>query len=112
MGLWLAMAAPRQHFLRRATGFAQCAQTKGVVALGETSAGFVTNEVAVEVRGCGKSQGPNQEKLTRGGLQQVGPANNLGDLHGGVIYDYSELICRNIVATPHHEISEVFPRYV
>jgi len=45
--------------------------------------------------------------LTSSGAQEVGAANHLSDLHGGVIDYNSELVGGNVVAPPNDEVAEV-----
>jgi len=46
--------------------------------------------------------------LAGGGLEQVGSADDFGDLHGGVVDGDSELVGRNSVFAPDEEVAEVF----
>ena len=59
-----------------------------------------------------KAEGADEEQLARGGLEQVGSANDFGDLHGGIIDDHGKLIGGDIVATPDDEVAEVLSHNV
>jgi hypothetical protein len=67
----------------------------------------ISYELAVIIGRDVESQSSCQENLSSRGLQEVGPTNDFGDLHGSVIDCNGQLIGRYIVATPNDEISKV-----
>jgi hypothetical protein len=94
---------------------AEGAERKGVVALGETEAGGVAHEIAVEVRRGGEVESTLQEDLTRGGFEKVATADDFSDVSEGVVDDAGELIAgeADIVrigaesSAPDEEVTEV-----
>lgn len=88
---------------------AQSSQAQGVVALGEADAGVVGHQgTVVEMRWRGFQSAVEQE-LAGGAHEQVGAANDFGDVHGNIVHDAGELIGRDIVVAPDDEVAEVFP---
>jgi hypothetical protein len=87
---------------------AKGAQAEGVVTLGEALAGFVGHQWTVAKGGRRQSKRAVEQKLAGGGEEEVGPANDFGDLHGGIVHDNGKLVSRNVVVTPDDEITEVF----
>lgn len=55
------------------------------MALREADTVGVAHEVAVEVCGCGITEGALQEDLTGGGLEEVAAADDFGDVGESVI---------------------------
>jgi hypothetical protein len=66
---------------------AEGADGESVVALGEAEAAFVAEEVGVEVARLGEIEGALEQDLARGGFEEIGAANDFGDLGVGVIDD-------------------------
>ncbi len=73
-------------------GGAEGAEREGVVALGETEAGGVAQEVAVEVGWRGIAEGALQENLAGGGLEEVAAADDFGDVGESVVDGAGELV--------------------
>ena len=67
--------------------FAEGADGEGIVAFGQTEAVFVAEEAGVEVVGCGEVEGTLEENLASSGLEEIGTADDFGDLSVGVIDD-------------------------
>ena len=55
-----------------------------------------------------KSQGSIQQNLAGGGFQQICAANDFGNLHGGIVNYYRQLVRGNIIFSPDDEIAEIF----
>jgi hypothetical protein len=85
----------------------QSLEGEGVVALGETLAGGVRDKRTVIPLRRSEAESAVEQELAGGGLDEVGTANNFGDLHGGVIDNYGELVRGNVVATPDEEVAEI-----
>jgi hypothetical protein len=64
---------------------AEGAEGEGIVALGETDAGGVAQEVAMEVGGGGITEGALEQDLAGGGLEEVAATDDFGDGGEGVI---------------------------
>lgn len=50
-----------------------------------------------------------KQQLTKSRAKQVRPAHDFGDLQGVVVDHDSELVSRNVVFSPDHEIAEFSP---
>ena len=79
------------------------------MALREPQPRFISHQIAMVVRRNRQAERTDQEQLPSGRLQQIGTAHDFRDLHGSVIGDHGELIRRNIVAPPNHEVAEIVP---
>ena len=55
----------------------------------------------------GEFEGSVEEKLARGGDEQIGAANDLSDFLSCVVHHYGELIGGNAVLLPYREIPEI-----
>ena len=86
---------------------AQGAQAEGIVALGETNPGFVSDEWAMVKGGRVESEGAIEQELTRSGSKEVFSADYLSDFHCSIVHDDSQMIRGNIVVAPNDKISEV-----
>ena len=78
--------------------FAEAAKTEGGMPFGEASALVIRHQAAMVEVGRGQTQGAIEQKLSGGGQEQVFAANDLGDLHGGIIHHHGELIGRHVVS--------------
>src|SRR3974390_556644 len=87
--------------------FAQGAQAESVMALGQTSSGSITDQFEMVVRGDGQAESSNEKQLAGGRLEQIGAANDIGDLHGGIVHHHGELVGGDVAATPKDESAEV-----
>ena len=67
---------------------AEGADGEGVVAFGEADAVGVAEEVGVEVGDGREIEGALEEDLAGGGLEEVGAADDFGDVGVGVV-DYT-----------------------
>ena len=76
---------------------------------GQTSAGFVAHQITMVKGRRLKAQSSIEQKLPRGGLQQVGPTHHLRNFHRIVVSNYGELIGGNVVTAPDYEIAEIDP---
>ena len=63
---------------------AEGADGEGVVALGETEAMLVGEEMSVEVGWDGEVEGALEEELAGGGFEEVASADYFGDLGVGL----------------------------
>ena len=79
------------------------------MAFGQPCTSSVAHQIAVIVGRNLQSERANQQQLPRCGLQQIGAAHDFCDLHRGVVGYNCELICRNIIAPPDHEVAEILP---
>jgi len=61
----------------------------------------------VVIGGDRQPERAGQQDLAGGGSQQVSATDHFGDTHGGVIRHDRELVGRDIVAPPDHEIPEI-----
>jgi len=86
---------------------AQGAQTEGVMPLGQAVPLVVGEQGAVEKGGWSPAEGAIEQQLPRGGKEEIGAADDFGDLHFMVIDHHGELVGGEIVVTPHDEIAEV-----
>src|SRR5271165_2448379 len=102
-----SQTAEGEDLFGRSALFAQGAQAEGIMALGETNSRGIAQQFAMEVSRDWQAERANQQQLPRGGFEQIGPANYLGDLHGGIVHDDRELIGGNVIATPDNEVAEV-----
>src|SRR4051812_8616365 len=91
----------------RFSALAQGLEGERVVAFGEAVACGIGDERAVIPRGRGEREGAVEQELAGGGADEVGSANNFGDMHGGVIDDHGELVGGNIVSSPDEEVAEI-----
>ena len=78
------------------------------MAFGESSAVFVGEQGAVMPLGLRQVEGLAEEDLAGGGFEQVGSADDFGDLHGGVVDGDGELVGRDSVFAPDEEVAEIF----
>ncbi len=86
---------------------AEGAEGEGVVAFGEALASVVGQERAVIVGGGGGAEGAEEEELAEGGLDEVGAADDFGDLQIGVVGGAGELVTGDVVFAPDEEVAEV-----
>ncbi len=77
------------------------------MALSQPHPAFIAHQVAMVEGGERQTERAEQQDLAGGGLQQVGAAHHLGDLHGSVIHHHGKLISGDVVAPPNHEIAEI-----
>ena len=110
LGIGGSERAKVKHLFRCVALLAKCAQTEGIVALGEPSARGVADEVAVVIGGGREAECAGQEQLAGSGLQKVCSADDFGNLHGCIVHYYSELIGGDIISTPNHKVSEIVSR--
>jgi len=95
-----------QGFWRGSLG-AQGAEAEGVVALGETTAGFIGHQRAMIKSGWLEGKGAVEQELAGGGFEEVRAAHDLGDAHGVVVNSDGELVGGKVVALPDDEIAEI-----
>ena len=88
---------------------AQGAEAEGVVAFGQANAVLIGQQRAVKEGWSGQAESTVEEQLPSGGPEQVLPPNHLGDVHGRIIHHHGQLVRRQVIVTPDHEISEVSP---
>ena len=101
------VASPFPDLFGSPSEFAEVADAERVVAFGEADARFIADEIAVVVVGGGEFECAKEKKLAGGGFEQIGSANDFGDLHGGIVDHDGELVGGDVVATPNDEISEI-----
>lgn len=77
------------------------------MTFGEAYAVLVAQQFAVVVGRCGDVECALKQNLARGGFEKIGPADDLGNLHVGIIDDDGELVRGDIIATPDDEVAEV-----
>ncbi|MNL04214.1 hypothetical protein D3C87_1247790 [compost metagenome] len=93
-------------------GFAQRVQRCGGVdclrtaLLAQLLAGFVDHHWHVQVRRRGQAQQVLQVDLARRGVEQIGPAHDMGDALRGVIHHHGELIGPQAVRAAQDEVAE------
>ena len=51
-----------------------------------------------------------QQDLPRGAHEQIRPTHDFRDLHLRIIHHARELISRNVIIAPDHEVAEIFAR--
>ena len=56
-----------------------------------------------------KLQRSVDEDLAGGAGEEIGPADDFGDLHGGVVDHASEMVTGLVVFTPDEEVAEIGP---
>jgi hypothetical protein len=78
-----------------------------VVTFREADAVFVGEERRVTIDGQGSAQGFEEEQLPKGGSDQVGAANHLGDAELGVVDGAGQLVAGEAVFSPNKEIAEI-----
>src|SRR5581483_5692184 len=100
-------STPRPHLLRRPSQFAQAANAQRIVPFGQAHSSLVPNQVAVIVLWNRQTQSSIEENLPRRGLQQIRPAHDLGDAHSCIIDNYRQLVGRNVIPSPHDEVSKI-----
>gem|GEM_PF-5084908 len=61
----------------------------------------------MDIAGDGEAEATVEEPLERGGIKQIGPADNVRDPLGGII-DHGELIGVQPIGPPDYEITDVF----
>lgn len=88
---------------------AKFANAESIVALGESAAVLIDGQLAVIPGRVWVTEGAVEEDLAGCGYQQVGPSDDLGDVHGEIVGDAGELVAWNLVATPDEEVTEVEP---
>ena len=77
------------------------------MAFGEPPAIFIGQQLAVKKGRRRPFQRAVEQQLPRGTHEQIGAANDLGYSHGRIIRHTGELIRRNIVRPPDHEIAKI-----
>ena len=97
-----------EDFCGREALLPEGADGQGVVALGETDAVLVGEEMSVEVGGSGKVKGLLEEDLAGGGFEEVAAADYFGDLRGRVVDHTGELVRGKAVFAPDEKVAEVF----
>ncbi len=98
------------HLFWSPSQFPQLANAQRIVALGESHACIVSNQVAMIVIRRPQPERTEHQKLPSRRLQQVRAAHNFGDAHSCIVDHDRELICRDIIAAPYDEVSEIAPR--
>ena len=97
------------QFFRRHTLAAQCAEAQGVVTFSQAHAGLVCHQRAM-VKGWRRQlESAVDQDLAGGREQEISAANDLCDLHRGVIDYDRKLIGRKAIMAPHYEVAEVTP---
>ena len=86
---------------------AQRAKAECIVAFSEADAGVIEHQRAVIKRRWLEFEGAVEEKLAGGGKQEVSAADDLGDLHGGIVRYHGELVGGNIIGPPDDKVAEV-----
>ena len=86
---------------------AEGAEGEGVVAFGEPLAGGVGDERAVKKCGSRNTEGAEEEELAERGFDEVGAADDLGDVEIGVVDGAGELVAGDVVFAPDEEVAEV-----
>jgi hypothetical protein len=56
-------------------------------------------------------KGAHQQNLPGCGAEQIRSADDLRDLHCGVIHDHSELVSRHVIPPPEKEVAKIFSGY-
>src|SRR5437867_11950240 len=92
---------------RSGSSRAQRAEAERIMALGEPDAACVGHQGTVKEGGRGKAERAIEQKLPRGGCEQIGAADDFRDSHGGIVHHNRELIGGNIVVPPNDEIAEI-----
>ncbi len=106
--LWRPRCTEFADYIRWiAPAFPQMPDAQRVVALGQANSGFVKQQIAVvELRRC-PGQSTVQEQLPGCRFQQICAAHDLSDFHFGIVDHHRQLIRRNVIAPPNHEIAEI-----
>ncbi len=86
---------------------AEGAEGEGVVAFGEALAGVVGHERAVIKGGSRNAEGAEEEELAESGFDEVGAADDFGDVEIRVVDGGSKLVAGHVVFPPDEEIAEV-----
>src|SRR6476661_2461872 len=89
---------------------AQSPQAQRVMTLGKTDAASIRQQRAMIKLRRGESERAIEQQLPRGAPQQIHSTNYFRDSHGRVIHYYRQLIRGHLIASPHHEVTEVFSR--
>lgn len=77
------------------------------MAFGESLAAFIGDERGVMPGRFRQPEGTAYQYLSRRGLEQIGPADDLGDRHGRIVDSDRELIGRYSVLAPNEEVTEI-----
>src|SRR5215467_13140210 len=88
------------------SAIAQGADAERIVALREAHAGVIPHQIAVIEPGNFPTQSSIEEKLARGGLQEIGSAYHFRNSHRVVVSNTGELVSGNVVSAPDHKIPE------
>jgi hypothetical protein len=85
----------------------QGANAERIVTLGEAYAGLIPYQIAVIEAGSFPVESSIEEKLARGGLEEIGSAYHFGNPHCVVVRNTGELVRGNVVSAPDHKIPKV-----
>lgn len=86
---------------------AESADGERVMPFGETLAFVIGDKRAVIPLRRLQPERAIEEDLARGGLEEVGSANDFRDAHGGVVNDAGKLVGGHVIAPPDEEVSEI-----
>jgi hypothetical protein len=86
---------------------AKASDAGGIVALRHALSAFITHEIAVVVGGNRKPKSSKYEYLACRRFEQINSPNNFCDLHLGIVNDYRQLICRDVIPPPNDEVSKI-----
>ena len=85
----------------------QGTRAERVMPFGQSNALRIRQQASVEERRRRKSQGLIKQQLPGGAEQEVGSADNLGDLHGRVVHHASQLVGGDTIVAANDEVAEV-----
>ncbi len=78
--------------------------------LGQPHTCLIAHQITVIIIRHRQPERPEQKNLPRRRFQQIRPAHDFRDAHGGIVNHDSQLIRRHVVAPPNNKISKVAPR--
>jgi hypothetical protein len=99
----------RQQVRRLFPLFPQGAEAQRVMALGEAFPPLIPHQLAVVPGRRRNTQRSRQQNLPRRRLEQISPADDLGDPHGCIVHHHGELVRGKIVPAPYQEVAKILP---